>query len=76
MADQPLMFAGIKALIDVKESEGVYMPKVTNAQAKGNRVRKQINLVSEGRCIRDLFDDAGDIGKICLIFKLWNTTSL
>ena len=60
------MFPGIEALIEVKESEGVYMPKVTNAQTKGNRVRKQINLVSEGRCIRDLFDNTSDTGKICL----------
>ena len=57
------MFSGIEAPIEVKERlvrEGVYMPNVTKAQVRGNKVRKQTNLVNEGRCI----DDTGDSRKM------------
>ena len=43
------MFSGIEAPIEVKERlvrEGVYMPNVTKAQVRGNKVRKQTNLVN------------------------------
>ena len=61
------MFSGIEAPIEVKERlvrEGVYMPNVTKAQVRGNKVRKQTNLVNEGRCIRYIFDDTGESRKM------------
>ena len=61
--EEPLKFAGIEAPLKVKERlerEGVYRPKVTEAHARGSKVRVQTNLVKPGSSIKDLFDDEGE----------------
>jgi hypothetical protein len=61
--EEPLKFAGIEAPVKVKERlerEGVYRPKVTEAQVRGSKVRAETNLVTEGSSIKELFDDEGE----------------
>ena len=58
--EESLKFAGIEAPVKVKErleTEGVYRPKVTEAQVRGSKVREDTNLVKEGSSIKELFND-------------------
>ena len=61
--EEPLVFAGIEAPVLVKErlvEKGVYQPKVTEAQARGSKVRQEANLLREGKRIKDLFNEEGE----------------
>ena len=61
--DEELRYAGIESPLKVKErlvSEGRYRPAVSQACVRGNRVRKDTDLLKDGRTIKDLFDEEGE----------------
>jgi hypothetical protein len=60
---EELQYAGIEPPAVVKErlvKEGIYKPKVSEACARGNRVRKDTELLKEGEKVKDLFDEEGE----------------
>ena len=61
--EENLIYAGIEAPSKVKDrlvKDGTYRPTVSEACARGNRVRRDINLVAEGGRIKDLFNEEGE----------------
>ena len=72
--EKDLKYAGIEAPSKVKErlvTEGRYRPKVSEAQARGSRVRRDTNLLDEGQKVADLFDEDGEsvvplAGEVCM----------
>jgi hypothetical protein len=60
---EELQYAGIEPPAVVKErlvEEGTYKPKVSEACARGNRVRKDTALLKEGEKVKDLFNEEGE----------------
>jgi hypothetical protein len=61
--EEDLRYAGIEApavVVKRLKEEGKYRPKVSQACAKGSRVRQDTTLVKEGGRIKDLFDEEGE----------------
>ena len=72
--EEELRYSGTEAPADIVErivKEGVYRPAVSRACVRGNRLRKEANLLEEGKTIKDLFNEEGlDVkplaGEVCL----------
>ena len=61
--EDKLRFAQIEAPVKIKDRlvvDGIYRPAVSEACARGNRVRRNTNLVPEGGKIKDLFNEEGE----------------